>query len=550
MKNLLRFLSLYAPFKWKVAGGVALALATSLAGIALLAVSGWFIAAMGLAGMTSVGMNYFTPAASIRGLSILRTGGRYFERLVNHDAALRVTSEFRVWFYRRLEPLAPAGIRDLHSAEIFSRLRADIDALERFYLNGIVPVATAVLAAGLLGAWLLFYHWPLGLLLVSLLLFCGFAVPFAVRRRSLAEEKEISEIKTSLNRGLTDSLQGMKELLVYGRMRESLRRIEGDSGRLLSVQRNIHMRECMIQACIMLCMGVAMAGTLLFVIPLVNEGTVKPADLAMTALIAFACFDIVTPLPAALQSFQSAMIAAERVFELAGRKNEATGKRGNARVEEHETFSLNVEGAGFSYGENPVLRDVSFSLNAGEVLVLEGESGKGKSTVVNLLCGFWAPDAGRVLINGRGIMDYDEEALRAHFGVSPQRPYLFADTMRANLSLARPDAGESEILDACVKAGLRDMIENLPDGLDTYAGENGWRLSGGQIRRLSLARAMLRDAPCLILDEPAEGLDPEMEDRVMRSLLNRARAKDQAVILCLHDAQKEWLPKDVKKIRL
>ncbi len=550
MKNILRFLSLYAPFKWQVAGGIALSLVTVLAGISLLAVSGWFIAAMGLAGMMSVGMNYFTPAATIRGLSILRTGGRYFERLVNHDAALRVTSEFRVWFYKTLEPLAPAGIRDLHSAEIFSRLRADIDVLERFYLNGIVPIVTAVLAVFILGLWLSFYHTPLAILLVSLLLVCGFLVPMLIRKKSFKEEREIAEIKTSLNRGITDSLQGMKELLVYGRLEENLIQVQGNADRLLYLQKKTQWRECMIQASIMLCMGLATAGALVIAIPLINEGSIKPADLAMIVLIAFACFDIVVPLPAALQSFQSAMIAAERVFELTGRTHKAGKPREHIAMEHGIAFSLKIENVEFSYGEKPVLRNFSLSLNAGEVLVLEGESGSGKSTLLNLLCRFWAPNTGRIIINGHDVMKYSEEEMRSCFGVSPQKPYLFADTIRANLLLAKPDATEKEILDICAITGLQDVIGEMPDGLDTYVGENGWRLSGGQIRRISLARAMLRDAPCLILDEPTEGLDVELENRIMALVLEYARSRHQAVILCLHDDKKNWLPQNRKSVRI
>lgn len=548
MKNFLRFLALYRPYKWYVACGILLSLVTVFAGICLLAVSGWFIAAMGIAGAASLSMNYFTPAAMIRGLAILRTAGRYGERVANHDAALRVTSTFREWFYNRLEPLAPAGLSDLHSADMFSRLRGDIDVLERFYLNGIVPLCTALLAFLMLGAGLAVYHPPLALLELSLLFLSGILIPLMLRRHALQDEAVIAQEKIALNIDLAEMMHGMGEHLVYGRMDDHTATIMQHDAIMSLARKTINRRECIIQSVILLASGVAVTGAIYLVTPLVISGAVGPAQLAMAALFCLACFDIVMPLPAALQSLQAARIAAQRIFDIADRPVPATSSAPRHTSVPASGVTLSVENISFAYTDEPVLRDLSFTLPAGQVLVLSGRSGAGKSTVLDLLLGFHCPATGTMFFNDMNGDHYDAEARRSFFATASQKPYFFADTLRANLTLGNPVASAAEIEHACNITGLQDVITTLPEGLDTYIGEHGARLSGGQLRRAALARALLRPAPILLLDEPAEGLDPELEYHVMKAVLNHARQRGHSVILCLHDAQKDWLLPTVKTI--
>lgn len=551
MKDFLRFLKLYRPYKWHVAGGIFLSLITVFSGICLLAVSGWFIAAMGIAGAASLTMNYFTPAAMIRGLAILRTAGRYGERLANHDAALRVTATFREWFYSRLEPLAPAGLSDLHSADIFSRLRGDIDVLERFYLNGIVPICTAFLAFVIVGIVLALYYPPLAVLQLSLLILAGVVVPIMMRKRARKDETVIAQEKVRVNIDLAEMMHGMGEYLVYNQMENQVAQIQEHDAKISSARKAVNLQECMIQSVILLSSGLAATGAIFLMIPLVQSGAVGTAELAMGALFCLACFDIVMPLPAALQSLQAARMASHRIFDIADRPlpNVTCTDVIHSKVD-MSGCALNVEDISFSYNKKPVLHNVSFSLRGGEVLVLTGSSGAGKSTLLDILLGFYHPTLGNIFLNHIQAGSYDGEAQRAFFSIAPQKPYFFADTLRANLKLGMPDATRQEVENVCRISGLQDVIDTLPDGLETYVGEHGAMLSGGQLRRAAIARALLRPAPILLLDEPAEGLDAELEDRVMHSVLDYAVLRGQVVILCLHEADKIWLPQKAKIIKL
>lgn len=551
MKNFLRFLQLYGPYKWHVIGGILLSLITVFAGIGLLAVSGWFIAAMGISGAASLSMNYFTPAAMIRGLAILRTAGRYGERLANHDAALRVTSSFREWFYTRLEPLAPAGLSDLHSADIFSRLRGDIDVLERFYLNGIVPLCTAMIGLLIIGIVLCCYYLPLAILVLSLLILAGFIMPLAMRHRAKNDEILIGREKPRLNVDLAEMLHGMAEYLVYGRMENHLLQIKKHDNTISRARKAINRRECLTQSFILLASGIALNGTLFLVIPLVNSGVIKPAELAMIALFCLACFDIIAPLPVALQSFQAARLSAQRIFEITDRPVPHFSAQDSTRIlSAPSAVTLDVENVSFSYAEAPVLQNTSFSLSAGEVMILTGRSGAGKSTILDLLLGFHHISQGKIFFDGVDADCYDDKSRLRFFSIAPQKPYFFADTLRGNLTLADPDIQLGDIEEACRVAGLWDVITNMPAGLDTYIGEHGIGLSGGQLRRVALARALLKSAPILLLDEPTEGLDAVLEDEVMKSVLACAKARGQSVILCLHEAQKIWIPARVRIISL
>lgn len=540
MKDLLRFARLYRPFAAEVAAGVLLSLLASLAGIALMAVSGWFIAAMALAGAAAAAMNYFTPAATIRALAILRTAGRYGERLANHDAALRVTAEFRARFFAALAPLSPAALQDLHSGDMFNRLRHDIDTLERFYLQGAVPIAAGLAGLCIVCAVLLLYLPALAIVLLLLLMTAGVVLPLAEQRACACDAAVIADGARLRRVDLSELSIGWREMQVYGIADARQDAILAQDRAIAAARDRQHKRETLVQAVIVVAMGLAVALALALGVPAVQAGLITPPALAMLALLALAAFDLVAPLPAAFQCLFAARLAARRVFELVDRKPVmppvAEGAQAGAGP-----FQLDIENLSFSYGDAPVLRGVSLALAAGEVAVICGASGCGKSTVLNILAGFWPAAGGLVRVNGVDLSMLGDAGRRAAFGFSPQKPYLFADTLRANLRLANPAASDADLAEACRIAGLGEVVDSLPQGLDTYVGEHGSRFSGGQLRRLSLTRAWLADADCLVLDEPAEGLDSGTENAVMRGLLAAAAARGKAVLLLLHAADQPWL---------
>jgi len=551
MKELLRFLRLYRPYRLEIMVGLALSLVTLCAGIALLAVSGWFIAAMALAGALSVSVNYFSPAAIIRGLSIIRTVGRYGERLVNHDAALRVTSEFRQRFYNSLVPLIPASLQDFHSADIFDRMRTDVETLERFYLNGIVPILTSLFALIILFVFLLFYNPALAIIECGILIVVGFILPTLVKNMACRDAEHIAAQGKSRRILLGETIQAMDEILVYQQADSRLSQLLKHDLNIANSQKKIHLRESLVQALTVMAVGVTVFFVIMMVSPDVQSKTMAPENLAMLALLSIAAFDIILPLPAAYHSFYAARIAARRIYDILDLPTaEPDFVSAGSQHIGSEKFSLLVDRLSFSYQEKPVFSNLEFALSAGEVLAICGPSGSGKSTILGILAGFWTPASGDIRVNGHNINHWGPEDRRAMFGFAPQKPYLFADTIRQNLCLANPHATDDQLRTACEQADIWNTILSMPDGLDTYVGEHGIGLSGGQIRRLGLARALLCEAPCLVLDEPGEGLDAMMEENILRTLIKTARQQGQAVLLFLHDAEKAWLPEDVKITRL
>lgn len=554
MRDIIRFSRLYRPYALEIFAGLALSLVTLGAGVALLAVSGWFIAAMGLAGAMAVGMNYFAPAAIIRGLSIVRTAGRYGERLVNHDAALRVTAEFRQRFYRALEPLLPMAGAGLHSADLFDRMRADVETLEKFYLNGVVPLLTALVAMVILFCVLWGYDPALAVAQCGVLVGVGVILPACVRTMAGHDAERMARAGQVRRIALGEMIQGMDELLVYQRAPEKLKQLMAHDAVIAAGQARIHGRESMAQSITLAAMGGVLIYSILLVAPQVRAGSMGGADLAMIALLALAAFEIIQPLPVAFQSLHAARIAARRIYDIVDHPAArfaklSCGVSGGASCVPCLGFSLFMDGVSFAYDEKTILRGFSMSCAAGDVVAVCGPSGSGKTSLFGLLAGYWAADAGRIVLNGCDGTSMPVDTRRALFGFAPQKPYLFADTMRANLLLAEPGANGESLHAACALTGLSDVIASMPDGLDTYVGERGAGLSGGQIRRLGLARAVLRDAPCLVLDEPTEGLDPAMAGNIMRAVLADAKRKGRAVLLFLHDADAPWLPPDTKIIR-
>lgn len=534
MTGLWRLLRLFRPYTGWLLAGVGLSLCTLLANVALLALSGWFISAMAIAGAAGVSMNYFTPAALIRAAAIVRTGGRYAERLVTHEATFRLLAALRVWFYRRLEPLAPAVLEGYHSGDLLSRIRADIDTLDQAYLRLLVPGLVALLAVPLYGLFLWHYDARLAVFTVALLLVAGAVVPWLVQWLGARAGRRKVELAAALRTALVSDLQGMGELLVYAAAERHAGQLDGIGAALVREQRTLSGLNGLAQGAVGLCANLAQWVVLVLAIPLVSAHTLAPPDLALLVLFALAAFEAVLPLPLALQSLGEVLAAAQRIFRLAD--SPAAVREPEHPRELPERFTLRLEDVSFRYrAQAPdVLQHVSLTLAPGEALALVGASGSGKSTLVSLLARFRAPTGGRILLDGEPLAQFAGAALRARLAVLPQQTHLFNTTLRDNLLLANPAAGAQELEAICRLVLLEDFVRAQPEGLDTLVGETGIRLSGGQARRVALARALLKEAPVLVLDEPTEGIDADSARRIMAGILARVRARRQALLLITH----------------
>ena len=499
--------------------GILLSLLTLLANVTLLAVSGWFIAAMALAGAAGVSMNYFSPAAVIRAMAILRTAGRYGERVVTHETTLRFIADLRGWLFRRLEPITPSPLDRFRSGDLLSRLIADVTRLEDFYLRLLLPLAVALVGGSLI-SWVAWGYHPLFGGILATLLFCaGVLLPLAIGRLSRQPARRVVEAASKLRTEVVDGLQGMAELEAHGASAGQRERIDASSRGWIDSQKRLAALDGLSQAGLLLFTQLAAWLSLWVAIGLLRKSMIDPPELVMLVLLSLAAFEAVMPLPMALRLFGSLHAAAGRLFEIVDLQPEVTEPDDPAP--RPQAFDVVVEGVSFAWdeAEGPVIRELDLDLAAGKRLALLGPSGAGKSSLIPLLLGFHRPQQGCIRLGGRAIEQYRGEDLREWIAVAPQQPQLFNASLADNLRLARPQASDDELRTVCRIAQLEDFIERNPDGLDTWLGETGLRLSGGQARRVAVARALLRDPQLLILDEPGEGLDALTESRMIEAIL-------------------------------
>jgi ATP-binding cassette subfamily C protein CydC len=532
MRDLLRLVGLFRPYTGWIALGVLASLATLAANVTLMAMSAWFIAAMAAAGLAQVSMNYFTPAAVIRACAMIRSAGRYGERLITHEATFRLISELRVWFYRRLEPLAPAVLQGYRSGDLLSRIRGDIDTLEHFYLRILVPILVAF--AGIIGftLFLLLYSPLVAGTLLLLLLSAGVLMPVWSARRGARPGRELVRERAALRAALVDGLQGLAELSSAGAAPAQAERLQSCSRQLGHRQAELNRLSALSQASLLLFANLAVWLVLVESTPLVQAGRIAPIELAMLAMFSLASFEAVMPLPGAFQALGETLEAARRVFALVDREPEVAEPERPAPLPRGR--DLEFRNLGFAYPGNPeaAIQDLSLRVPEGQRLGIIGPSGSGKSTLVQLLLRFWEPQRGRILLGGQDLTKLRSEELRQQIALVSQHTHLFNTSIRENLRLANPEACEAAIEQACRHARIHDFISAQPEGYDTWAGETGVRLSGGQARRIAIARALLKDAPILILDEPTEGLDPITEQELMQTLIPLMRGR--TVILVSH----------------
>ncbi len=531
MKNLARFIALYRPlWPWSLLGGF-LALVTLGANIGLMGVSGWFIASMGIAGAAGVGMNYFTPAAIIRGLSIARTAGRYAERVTTHEAALRVTALFRNWFYDRLEQLPIKTTHAMHSGDLWSRLKSDIDALERFYLAFLVPVCVGAVMTpiALAGMWFLF---P-GMVALHVFAFvlAGIGLPLMAYYLNRQAHARLADAMKTLRIAVADYVQGMDQIMVYDPSGTIQGQLDDQANRIQAIQRKLAFGESIVQAFAMLVVQASVLVSVILGAGMVAQGRLAPALLASLPLLLVAAFDAVLPLVNTIPTMLAARNSADRIFALA---DQAPGSIASQRAAT-AISSVVFDKVDFAYDAGrPVLGALSFSFQKGDQLCLWGKSGIGKTSVIQVMTGLWPATGGQILLDGESMDTYDLSSVRRLFGVAEQRPFFFAGTISDNLLRARPDASEADIIDACQTAALWDDIGRMPDRLNTQVGENAARLSGGQARRLAIARAWLKNAPFILLDEPTEGLELDMAMTMMANLQRRARATGRGLLVISH----------------
>ncbi|NJL93332.1 MAG: thiol reductant ABC exporter subunit CydC [Anaerolineae bacterium] len=523
MNTLHRLLALALPFWHWMTAAVLLSFATIFASVGLMGLSAWIIARAALQPSIAV---LGIAIAGVRFFGVSRGVFRYLERYVSHQVTFRLLSRLRVWFYERLEPLAPARLTHFRSGDLLARVISDIETLEHFYVRVVGPPLVA-LVTGLivLGIMAAFFDPLLAPALLVFFLLSALGVPFLTWRLAQAPDRDIVAARGELNAGLLDSVQGLSDLAAYGQTGQHYAQNSALSQRLIDQQARLAWISGLQSALNLLLILGAVVALLVLAIPRVD-----PLYLAPIALLTMAAFEAFLPLTIAAQHLGSTHAAAERLFEIVDA--EPTVRDPEQPSPRPARCELKIEGLHFAYSAEaaPALQDFHLHLPEGGRVAIVGASGAGKSTLVNLLQRFWDYEQGSIQLGGHELRTFHGEDLRALMGVVTQRTHLFNATIEENLRLARPGATQAEIVAAAQQAQIHEFILSLPEGYGTWVGEQGTRLSGGERQRLAIARALLKDAPLLILDEATANLDAVTEREVMGAILPLTQTRTTLMI--------------------
>lgn len=531
MRALLPYLALYKRHKWMLTLGVVLAILTLLASIGLLTLSGWFLSASAVAGFAGLySFNYMLPAAGVRGTAIARTAGRYFERLVSHDATFRVLQHLRIFTFSKLLPLSPAGLARFRQGDLLNRVVADVDTLDHLYLRVISPLVGAFVVIAVVTLGLCMLDVPLALTLGGIMLLTLLLLPPLFYRAGKATGEKLTHLRGDYRQQLTSWLQGQAELTIFGASRRYRARMESTELSWHEAQRRQSELTALSQALMLLIGGFAVIAMLWMAAGGVGGNTQPGALIALFVFCALAAFEALAPVTGAFQHLGQVIASAVRITQIVEQTPEVQFKEGHSVVPDSVAVQLTEVTFAYEGQTQNALDGINLTVQAGQHVAILGRTGCGKSTLLQLLTRAWDPRQGQILFNTTPLTDFNEQTLRKIVSVVPQRVHLFSATLRDNLLLASPTASDEALCAVLEKVGLHKLLED--DGLNAWLGEGGRQLSGGELRRLAVARALLHDAPFMLLDEPTEGLDATTESQILDLLAQTM--KNKTVLMVTH----------------
>jgi ATP-binding cassette, subfamily B, bacterial len=462
-------------------------------------------------------------------VTALMAVSRYLEGGFGHIAAYRILHDLRMRLYERLQQLSMGFHTRQQSGTVAAKMIGDVETIEFFTAHAGIQLISAALVPFILGAIMLYFNWqlalvalaPLALILVLVLLFRGAASEAFRRYRD-----ELGRI----NGTIIDHIQGVGVLKAFAALTHARRWVDERSEELAHAATRANLLHTWYFAGVEWMAAIPVALVLLVGGLMAHAGTLSVANLVLFVFLTIQLYRPITELNRQLEGFRNAQAATDRIFEILNAPIEIA-ESPTARIPERPRYDIALDHVTFAYeAGRPVLHDVSIDVKEGTVLALVGPSGAGKTTIANLIARFWDPQEGSVRLGGIDLRDLPLNYVHRSIGLVLQDVFLFNDTVKANIKIGNPDASDAQVEDAARAAYAHEFVEELPNGYETVIGERGIRLSGGQKQRISIARALLRDAPILILDEATSSVDPEAEHLIQKALARLVAERTVLVI--------------------
>ena len=529
MLTLLRpYIALYKHYFWQIVIGLSLAILTLFASVFLLSLSGWFLASTAVAGVAGLyTFNYMLPAAGVRAAAIVRTASRYAERLVDHNTTFKILAYLRTLAFSKFLPLSANQLAQYQKADLLNRFIVDIDALDHLYLKLFSPIVTALIIIVMLFVGLSYVNLPIALIISIVLTITLLAIPVIFYHAGKQLGETLAKQQSEYRALLINYLQGQAELTLFNaqdRYRVKLDQLESDW--------LYHQQKQSTLVALSSALVVLIAGFLtLLVLWLITHYTLSP----LVALFVFVCLassEILAPIPTAFIFLGQVLASAKRTTALFNQTPDIKFTE-QGKVIDLTTAKLQFNDISFSYPNQPfaVLNHFSLTIEAGKHIGLIGKTGCGKSTLLNLVTRTWDPTSGNIFINDTPINQLDEPTLRKVIAVVPQVITIFSDTLRKNLLIGDPKASDQQLIDVLQQVELSKLL-STEHGLNLPLGQGGRSLSGGEIRRIGIARALLHNSPLVLMDEPTESLDHQTEQQIIQ--LIKQTCQNKTLLMVTH----------------
>lgn len=465
----------------------------------------------------------------VRFFGIARGVFRYVERYLSHETTFRLLAKFRVWFYESILPLFPSKLLKYKSGDLLTRAVNDVENLEHIFVRVIAPPFVAffvlILMLFLLGSFSFVYS----LILLLSFLFAGIGLPLLTYKLSKHTGSKLVGLQARMNELTLDQTQGLGELLVFNQVGNFRNKFTSTQNEIKKLQRKNAMISGLNESLIGLIMSISVILILIASVPKVNNGYLEGVYLSVLVLGVMASFEALLPLPTAIQFWEQSIKSADRLFEITDVK--PVSKSDNLDFQKPKRFSITFDSVKFGYTTDKLIYNkLNFTVPEKTFTAVVGASGSGKSTLINLLTKFWDYQAGKILLGDTELQHIPQTELRKYISVLPQTTHLFNLSVKENIRFAKPEATDGEVYAAAQKANIHEFILSLPNQYDELVGEQGMKLSGGERRRIAMARAFLRNSPILICDEPTSDLDSINEEKIINTLYEYSKTSTVLII--------------------